>query len=97
MTRSALLAFLVAQNNMDALGVIHWRDEVFWLLDALRIVGLYEASSAALDDPALRHTLVKEHRERLPDDLEAHAFSLDYAGGAEDLMLGLAEVVDGDA
>lgn len=85
MTSSIRLNYLVLQNNLDALGIIDTEENVFWLLDALRLSGVYSEAKLLVRN----HNKIKEIQseyERNYASLDTLAFDLDFAGGESDFL-----------
>jgi len=81
------LNFLVLQNNLDIFGTTYMDENTWWLLDALRLSGLYQQAKEILNQPEKMSLvlLVQPKDETLQD----YAFSLDFLDGAQELQQAL--------
>ena len=82
----AKLHVFVLGNKLHVLGITEHCEDIYWLLDALRLTGLYEQARKLLDDSAGLKKLQEEQAGIQNNNLEQYAFTHDFLGGERDFM-----------
>jgi hypothetical protein len=85
LTATTRFNYLILQNNLDSLRIIDNEENVWWLLDALRLTGVYIKSKDLYNHPDKIKEIQLVYKKQFRS-LDKIAFELDFLNGEVDFL-----------